>query len=85
MELELPDCTPADAATVKPTPTPPLAPRHTTPLSDIHMLPPHALSPILTRALLSLDPSPPRLKTADVHPDDGPLVAPPTLLTAAAS
>ena len=78
---------------------PPPAPAlslHSTPLSDRHVDASHALPPVTslddaaprpTRAL-PLQPRLPKLKpatVADVHPDDGPLLAPPTLLTTAPS
>ena len=78
---------------------PPPAPAlslHSTPLSDSHVDASHALPPVTslddaaprpTRAL-PLQPRLPKLKpatVADVHPDDGPLLAPPTLLTTAPS
>ena len=78
---------------------PPPAPAlslHSTPLSDSHVDASHALPPVTsldhaaphpTRAL-PLQPRLPKLKpatVADVHPDDGPLLAPPTLLATAAS
>ena len=78
-----------------PPPTPPLS-LHATPLSDLHLDPSHALPPVMsmldgaprpTRAR-PLYPALPKLKpatVADEHPDDGPLLAPPTLLTTAPS
>ena len=78
-----------------PPPTPPLS-LHTTTLLDVHVDASHALPPVMsildaaprpTRAL-PLQPRLPKLKpatVADVHPDDGPLLAPPTLLATAAS
>ena len=78
-----------------PPPTPPLA-LHSTPLSDLHLDASHALPPVMS----ALPPAPrparapplypalPKLNpatVADVHPDDGPLLAPPTLLTTAPS
>ena len=67
-ELKPPTCTPADTATLSPVPDPSPAPRHTTPLSDTHTLPPHALNPILTRALPPLPPSPPPPTTVTLTP-----------------
>ena len=78
---------------------PPPAPAlslHSTPLSDSHVDASHALPPVTslddaaprpTRAF-PLQPLPPKLKpatVADEDPDDGPLLAPPTLLTTAPS
>ena len=78
---------------------PPPAPAlslHSTPLSDSHVDASHALPPVTslddaaprpTRAR-PLCPALPKLKpatVADVDPDDGPLLAPPTLLTTAPS
>ena len=69
---------------------------HSTPLFDFHLDASHAVPPVMsmddaaprpTRAL-PLQPRLPKLKpatVADVHPDDGPLLAPPTLLTTAPS
>ena len=79
-----------------PPPPPPALSLHSTPLFDLHLDASHAVPPVMsmaparTRAAQAwrLDPGRPRpnpTKMADVHPDDGPLVAPPTLLTAAAS
>ena len=74
-----------------PPPTPPLS-LHTTALLDLHVDPSHAVPPVMS----TLDPAPrptrprplypalPKLKpatVADVDPDDGPLLAPPTELT----
>ena len=73
-----------------PPPTPPLS-LHTTPLVDLHVDASHAVPPLMS----TLDDAPrptrprplypalPKLKpatVADVDPDDGPLLAPPTLL-----
>ena len=78
-----------------PPPTPPLS-LHTTALLDIHVDASHALPPVMsmlddaprpTRAR-PLCPALPKLKpatVADVDPDDGPLLAPPTELTTAPS
>ncbi len=69
---------------------------HSTTLLDLHVDASHALPPVMsaldaaprpTRAS-PLYPAPPKLKpatVADVDPDDGPLLAPPTLLTTAPS
>ena len=74
-----------------PPPTPPLS-LHATALLDLHTDASHALPPVMsmldpaprpTRAS-PLCPVPPKLKpatVADVDPDDGPLLAPPTELT----
>ena len=78
-----------------PPPTPALS-LQSTALLDLHVDASHAVPPVMssdvaaprpTRAF-PLQPLPPRLKpatVADVHPDDGPLLAPPTLLATAAS
>ena len=78
-----------------PPPNPPPS-VHSTPLSDLHLDASHALPPVMsmlddaprpTRAR-PLYPALPKLKpatVADVDPDDGPLLAPPTLLTTAPS
>ena len=78
-----------------PPPTPPLS-LHATALFDNHIDASHALPPVMstlddaprpTRAR-PLYPALPKLKpatVADVHPDDGPLLAPPTELTTAPS
>ena len=78
-----------------PPPTPPPA-LHSTPLFDLHLDASHALPPVIsmidgaprpTRAR-PLCPALPKLKpatVADVDPDDGPLLAPPTELTTAPS
>ena len=78
-----------------PPPTPPLS-LHSTALLDIHVDPSHAVPPVMS----TLDDAPrptrprplypalPKLKpatVADVDPDDGPLLAPPTELTTAPS
>ena len=75
-----------------PPPTPPLS-LHSTALLDLHVDPSHAVPPVMS----TLDPAPrptrprplypalPKLKpatVADVDPDDGPLLAPPTELIA---
>ena len=79
----------------QPPPTPALS-LHSTPLFDLHLDASHAVPPVMstlhpaprpTRAR-PLYPAPPKLKpatVADVDPDDGPLLAPPTLLTPAPS
>ena len=69
---------------------------HSTPLSDLHLDASHALPPVMS--MLDDGPRPTRPRplypalpklnpatVADVHPDDGPLLAPPTLLTTAPS
>ena len=76
-----------------PTPAPTL---HSTALLDLHVDPSHPVPPVMS----TLDPAPrptracplqpclPKLKpatVADVDPDDGPLLPPPTLLTTAPS
>ena len=78
-----------------PPPTPALS-LHSTALLDLHLDASHAVPPVMsiapaaprpTRAL-PLQPQLPKPKpatVADVDPDDGPFVAPPTLLTADAS
>ena len=78
-----------------PPPTPPLS-LHSTALLDFHVDASHPLPPAMstednaprpTRAC-PLQPCLPKLKpatVADVDPDDGPLLAPPTLLTTAPS
>ncbi len=75
---------------------PPLARSVSTPLADSHVNVSRALPPVTslddaaprpTRAL-PLQPRLPKLKpatVADVHPDDGPYLAPPALLATAAS
>ena len=77
----------------QPAPTPDVT-LHSTALLDFHVDASHALPPVMstlddaprpTRAR-PLYPALPKLKpatVADVHPDDGPLLAPPTLLTTA--
>ena len=78
-----------------PPPTPALS-LHSPPLFDLHLDASHAVPPVMSMAPAAprptrawpLQPQLPKPKpatVADVHPDDGPLVAPPTLLTAAAS
>ena len=78
-----------------PPPTPALS-LHSTPLLDLHVDAPHAVPPVMsveaaaprpTRAppLWPQLPKPTPATVADVHPDDGPLLDPPTLLTPAAS
>ena len=69
---------------------------HSTPLFDFHVDASHAVPPVMsaldaaprpTRAR-PLYPALPKLKpatVADADPDDGPLLAPPTLLTTAPS
>ena len=78
---------------------PPLIPRatlHSTPLSDLHLDASHALPPVMSTLHPAprparappLYPAPPKLNPATValvDPDDGPLLAPPTLLTTAPS
>ena len=77
-----------------PPPTPALS-LHSTALFDFQLDASHAVPPVMsigkdarpTRAR-PLYPALPKLKpatVADVDPDDGPLLAPPTLLTTAAS
>ena len=78
-----------------PPPTPPLS-LHATALLDIHIDASHPVPPVMsaldaaprpTRPL-PLYPAPPKLNPATValvDPDDGPLLAPPTLLTTAPS
>ena len=67
-----------------------------TPLLDLHLDASHAVPPVMsmgnawlrpTRAppLYPQLPKPTPATVADAHPDDGPLVDPPTLLTTAAS
>ena len=69
---------------------------HSTALSDFHVDAWHAVPPVMslddaaprTTRAPPLYPAPPKLKpvtVADVDPDDGPLLAPPTLLTTAPS
>ena len=78
-----------------PPPTPPLS-LHSTPLLDLHVDPSHALPPVMSTLHDAprptrprpLYPALPKLKpatVADVDPDDGPLLAPPTELTTAPS
>ena len=78
-----------------PPPTPPPA-LHSTPLSDLHLDASHALPPVMSTLhpaprparASPLYPAPPKLNpatVAHVDPDDGPLLAPPTLLTTAPS
>ena len=82
-------------ATILSTPPPmPDDTLHSTALFDFHLDASHAVPPVMS----TLDDAPrptrprplypalPKLKpatVADVHPDDGPLLAPPTLLTTA--
>ena len=78
----------------EPPPTPPPT-LHSTALFDFHVDASHAVPPVMsmddaaprpTRAL-PLSPQLPKLSpatVADVDPDDGPLLKPPTLLTTAA-
>ncbi len=74
-----------------PPPTPPLS-LHSTPLLDLHVDPSHALPPVMSTLRDAPRPTRPRplypalpklnpATVADVDPDDGPFVAPPTLLT----
>ena len=67
-----------------------------TPLLDLHLDASHAVPPVMSMAdawlrptrAPPLQPQLPKLRpatVADVDPDDGPLVEPPTLLTTAAS
>ncbi len=69
---------------------------HSTPLFDSHVNVSHALPHVTSlddaaprpRRAFPLQPRLPKLKpatVADVHPDDGPYLAPPTLLATAAS
>ena len=78
-----------------PPPTPALS-LQSTALLDLHLDASHAVPPVMSMADAWLRPTrapplqpqlpkPKPATVADVHPDDGPLVAPPTLLTAAAS
>ena len=78
-----------------PPPTPALS-LHSTALLDVHVDASHAVPPVMSAEAavprparaLPLQPQLPKLKpatVADVHPDDGPLLAPPTLLTTAPS
>ena len=79
----------------QPPPTPALS-LHSTALFDFHVDASHAVPPVMstddaaprpTRALPLLPqlPKPKPATVADVHPDDGPFVKPPTLLTTATS
>ena len=78
-----------------PPPTSPLS-LHTTTLLDVHVDASHALPPVMS--ILDAAPRPTRARplcpalsklkpatVADEDPDDGPLLAPPTLLTTAPS
>jgi hypothetical protein len=69
---------------------------HSTPLFDVHVDASHAVPPLMSMSLntprptraVPLYPQLAKLKpatVADVHPDDGPFVAPPAELTTAAS
>ena len=79
----------------RPDPTPPLS-LHSTALFDLHLDDSHAVPPLMSvhdaaprptrapplyAALLKLTPA----TVADVDPDDGPFVPPPTLLTRTAA